>query len=300
MNTRTVVDANRMPHVTAIVLNWCNESDTAACLRSLRASDYPALEILLVDNGSPDASGERLHATFADLAFLQTGRNLGYTGGNNRGIEWALARGADFVLILNNDTELDARCVSELLDAARSVARVGAVGPKILYADEPRRIWFGGGEVSRLRAVGRHRLQGELDSSGVNEKVEDVSFLTGCCLLIPAAVLREIGGFEEDFFAYIEDVDLSVRLTAAGYRLMYQPAARVFHREPVSQPAPSAFQILHRDRNRRRLVRRRYPMPARIAFALFFYPSRVARSVEYLVRGDTDRVRAIWHGMTAR
>lgn len=286
--------------VTAIVLNWCGEEDTAACLRSLQASDYPALDILLVDNASPDSSGERLREAFPDLAYLQTGKNVGYTGGNNRGIERALSDGADYLLILNNDTVVEAECVTRLVQAARSTAGVGAVGPKILYFDAPGLIWFGGGKLSSVRAIGRHRLQGMPDRRGAEERTEEVSFLTGCCLLIPANVLREMGGFEDDFFAYAEDVELSLRLTSVGYHLVYEPTARVFHRVPTNPVHPSPFQIVQRDRNRRRLARRRYSAPERLGFALFFYPSRVLRALQYLFRGDGARAGAIWRGMIER
>ncbi len=290
--------ALRVPHVVAIVLNWCGEEDTAACLESLDRSDYPGLEVLLVDNGSPDGSGDRLRARFPDVPYYQTGKNLGYTGGNNRGIDLALARGADYVLILNNDTVVEPECVSRLVEAAETSPGVGAVAPKILVHDAPERIWFAGGEFSRMRAIGYHRLEGQPDPDPAGGEMEDVSFLTGCCLLVPAGVFRAVGKFEEDFFAYVEDVEYSLRLASAGYRLVYQPGARLLHRVPVGPSDPSAFQIVQRDRNRRRLARRRYGPVDRFRFSLFFYPSRIVRAVQYLARGNTALARAIWRGMT--
>ena len=107
---RTVADA----HVVVIVLNWCGEDDTAECLESLARCDWPRLTVLLVDTGSPDGSGARLHARFPELPYLQTGANLGYTGGNNRGFEWALAHGADHVVVLNNDTVVEPDLIARL------------------------------------------------------------------------------------------------------------------------------------------------------------------------------------------
>lgn len=288
------------PIVTVVVLNWCGEEDTTSCLRSLLASDYPALRILLVDNGSPDGSGERLHAAFPDVPYLQTGHNFGYTGGNNRGMERALAEGCDYVMILNNDTEVQPDAVSQLVAAAERGGKVGAVGPKILYAEAPDKVWFGGGRFSRTRAVGLHRLEGVVDPTPEGAEVEEVTFLTGCCLLLPAEVVREVGGFEEDYFAYVEDVELSLRLSARGYRLLYQPAARIVHHITPGSAAPTPFQLLHSVRNRRRLVRRHYGDLDRIRFALFFYPTRLVRALTYLGRGDTARARAIWQGIKAR
>ncbi len=287
------------PRVAAVVLNWCSVPDTSACLRSLEASDYPALSVLLVDNASPDGSGAELHALFPHLPYLQTGANLGYTGGNNRGIERALADGADYVLVLNNDTLVDPDAVTRLVEAARSRPRVGAVGPKIVYADAPDRIWFGGGDFSRARALGYHRGEGQPDPQPSGGEPEEVTFLTGCCLLLPAQVLREVGGFEEDFFAYVEDVDLCLRLMERGYRLLYQPAGRIAHRVPLHE-APSAFGIEHGVRNRVRLARRRYGAADRLRFSVFFYPTRLLRAMGYLSRGDRERARAVWRGMTRK
>lgn len=285
--------------MTAVVLNWCGEDDTAACLRSLLAGDYPALTILLVDNGSPDGSGERLHAAFPAIAYLQTGANLGYTGGNNAGIRWAMEAGADYVLILNNDTVVEPAAVRRLVEAASGVERIGATAPKILYFAKPDRIWFGGGHLSRLHGLGLHEQQGERDAPGPADTVRDITFATGCCCLFPTDALRTVGVFAEDFFAYVEDVELSLRLARAGYRILYQPEARVLHRVPLDEGvAPSAFQIRLRDRNRRRLVRRHFGWRERLMFAARFYPSRVVRLAQYAGKGDWARAQALWSGMT--
>ena len=114
------------PVVTAIILNWCKEIVTAECIRSVLSSDYGALKVLLVDNGSLDDSFDRLQASFPDIEFLQTGKNLGYAGGNNRGIEQVLQGTTDYILILNNDTVLERCAVRKLVDTAEM--RAGKVG----------------------------------------------------------------------------------------------------------------------------------------------------------------------------
>jgi hypothetical protein len=287
------------PSVTAIVLNWCGEDVTRACLQSLLVADYPSLTILLVDNGSPDGSGERLHAAFPGVAYLQTGANLGYTGGNNRGLRWAMDGGADYVLVLNNDTVVEPAAVTRLVKAASGGARVGAVSPKILHFGAPDRIWFGGGAMSRVRGLGLHERRGEHDIPMADEPVRDITFATGCCCLLSADALRTVGGFADDFFAYVEDVELSLRLARAGYRILYQPAARVLHRVPLHDgAAPTPFQVFHRDRNRRRLVRRHYGWRDRLLFAAWFYPSRLVPLARYVVSGDWERAGALWRGMT--
>jgi len=279
------------PNVTAIVLNWCNEPDTAACLDSLAASRYDALTVLLVDNASPDGSGDRLHARFPNLPYLQTGSNLGYAGGNNRGMERAIELGADYLLVLNNDTLVDPDCVARLVATAESTAAAVAA-PQIRYFDAPDRVWYGGGTFSRARALGLHRLAAAPAASG---SATAVSFVTGCCFLIRADTVQSLGGFDESFFAYVEDAELSVRLAAAGLTMLYEPSAKVLHR--IAPAAPDTpFQIRQRDRNRRRLVDRHYGRRERAVFALWFYPTRLVHLARFVATGDRARARAIIDG----
>lgn len=287
-----------VPHVVVVILNWCGEADTAGCIRSVLASTHPRLTPLLVDNGSPDGSGARLHAAFPDVPYLQTGRNLGYTGGNNAGFAWARAQGADHVVVLNNDTEVDPDCIARLVRAAEADAAVGAVAPCIVVHDAPDRIWYAGGDLALARGTGRHRAAGARTAAPTPaDAPEAITFLTGCCFLVTRRALDTVGGFEDSYFAYNEDVDLSWRLLDHGFRLVYEPRARLSHKVPVDDPDPSPFQIVQRDRNRRRFVRLRLGATARARFAAWFYPTRVAHLLRYLARRDWPRARAIWDGM---
>lgn len=295
--------ASPSPTVHVAVLNWNREEDTTACLDSLLAQRGVDLRILLIDNASTDGSGERLRARYSSICFLQTGANLGYTGGNNRGIEWAQARDAEWVLVMNNDTVADADCVRHLLDVAVAEPRVAALAPLIVRYDDPERVWFAGGRHDRARAIGMHRHYGEPVRSVVAREETDASrwqecsFLTGCCLLLRGAALDEVGLFRDDYFAYGEDVELSIRLSRAGWRIGWVPTARIAHRVPAEGTPPTPRQIMLRDRNRRRLVREHYAGRWRIAFALWFWPTRLIHLARYALAGDGDRARAIVAGM---
>lgn len=286
------------PIVTAIVLNWCDEEATAACLRSLLKSDYSTLKLLLVDNGSPDDSFEGLRASFPEIEFLQTGENLGYTGGNNRGIERALRGNADYLLILNNDIVVDPCAVSKLVDVAENSDKdIGGVVPKILYYDDPDRIWYAGGEFSPMLGLGLHWGEGTLDRSDNSEGIRNVTFMTGACFLISAEALRELKGFDDDFFAYVEDAELSLRMAKAGYKMCYEPEARVLHRCPLPGTPPSPFQIRQRDRNRRRIMRKHASLGRRLPFLMRFIVTRIILLGRYALSRDWERARAILQGM---
>ncbi len=286
--------------VWAIVLTHGGaEEITAACIESLLAQDYGALTVLLVDNASFDGSGERLRARFPGVEYFNTGANLGYTGGNNRGIQLALSRAADYVLVVNNDTVLEQNCVTVLVESARQCPDAGLIAPKILFFDDPSLIWYAGGDFSLPRATGVHRRELERDEPGERARLEEITFGTGCCFLMPADVARKVGGFRDDFFIYGEDLELSLRLSRGGYKLYYQPAARLLHREPLRRNDVTPFQIMQRDRNRRRIVQRHYKPWQRALFASWFYPTRVARLAQFAARGEWDRARALISAATA-
>lgn len=286
--------------VWAIVLIYGEEENANECIASLLGQDYRDLTILLVDNRSEDGCGARLRARYPSIRYLDTGGNFGYAGGNNRGIAHALEQGADHVFVLNNDTVVEPECVSKLVAVATREARVGMVAPKILYFDDRSTIWYAGGTHSMTKGLGIHRRQNERDTrNGKPGPAEEISFVTGCAFLMPAPVAREIGGFAEDFFLYCEDVELSLRMRRADYRLYYEPEARLYHKEPrVSNP--TAFQIRLRDRNRRRLVRRHYGAFDSLRFAAWFYPTRLVRLVQYAARADWPRAGAVLAGALER
>jgi len=269
------------------VLNWCGEEDTAACLESLAASRYERLTVLLVDNASPDGSGARLHERFNNIAFLQTGSNLGYTGGNNAGIRWALTRDAQYVLVINNDAIVDPDCIATLVGVAEGRPDAAVIAPRIMYFDAPERTWFGGGVLSRMRALGLHR-----QSRNGTRAVEPITFFTGCCFLARADVMAATGAFDDSFFAYVEDAELSLRLVRGGYALLYAPAALAYHRVSTFAEPASAFQVRQRDRNRRRLVGRHYGPADRLRFAVWFYPTRLLHAARYALTGNLGHLKA--------
>jgi len=288
------------PTLTVVVLNHCEEELTRPCLESLRASGYPELRIVLVDNGSADGSGERLRRAFPDVCHLQTGDNLGFTGGNNAGFRRALEGGTDYVLALNNDTIVEEGAPERMVRTAESEERLGGLCPTITYHVDPGRIWYGGGAFSRLKGLGVHWEQGRPVAPHDDLEPREVTFLTGCAMLLPAEVLRRVGGFAEDFFIYAEDAELSLRLRRSGYRLVHEPRARIRHKKPLDERRPSPFAIRLRDRNRRRLMRRHFGLLASAPFRAWFWSTRLLRLIQHLARGDLERARAIVRGALER
>lgn len=219
------------PLVYAVVLNWNRREDTLGCLESLTRVDYPNLRLLVVDNGSSDGTPEAVSCQFPDVGLIVNDRNLGFAAGCNVGIRYALDRGADHVLLLNNDTLVDPAVVDHLVSLAGP--DVGMVAPKIYYAAEPTRLWSIGGMRHPLTIEKTGDACGQVDA-GQWEDVLERDYFVGCVLLISRRLLTEVGLFDERFFMYYEDSDLSLRARRAGFRLLLSPQAKVWHKVAVS------------------------------------------------------------------
>ncbi len=233
--------------VGAVVLNWRRSEETIRCVESLLASDYPELVPVIVDNDSGDGSEARLRSAFPDLALVQTGANLGYAGGNNRGIERALAEGATYVLILNNDTRVDRSCVARLVATLRADDTIGQVGPMVLDAERGT-IGAVGGEVRWAAAEPRQIGHGEIDR-GQHASVAEVGYVPGTAVLVRGAALAEVGLLPEDYFLYFEDVVWSLRFQRQGWRTVADPGAVVHHWESTSTGPDSPLKRYYMVRN---------------------------------------------------
>ena len=286
------------PKVSIVILNWNGYDVTRECLISLSKIDYPSYEILLVDNGSVDGSPDRLAAEFPGVRLIRNPKNLGFTGGNNVGIRRALEESVDYVLLLNNDTVVAPDFLSELIRAGESDKRIGLLNPKILYFEPSDRIWYAGGSFNIWKGIASHRGNREVDR-GLYDTPKEVTFITGCALLIKTEVIHKIGLLDECFFYTCEDTDWSIRSLKGGYKALYVPSSLVWHKESLDtkRNAGKAFRDFYNVRNSLLLARRHaraYHWPS----FLFYLTLMVSyRAAGYSIRGEFDRVRAIYRGL---
>lgn len=270
-----------MIKVSIIILNWNGEKDTIQCLESIRklqATNYK-LQIIVVDNASTDGSIEsiskfqisRLQSSGAPATggqvnskfqIIQTKANLGFAGGNNIGIRCALENGADYVLILNNDTILDKDLVVQLIKAAETHKEGGIFSPKICFAsgfefhkgryakqDLGRVIWYAGGIMDWDNVLGSNRGVDEVDN-GQYDAVSDTDFATGACMFIKREVLEKVGLFDEKYFMYFEDADLCQRAKRHSWKVLYVPGAKLWHKVARSSGIGSELNDYYITRNR--------------------------------------------------
>lgn len=262
--------------VTIIILNYNGARDTLACLSSLRAIDYPAYEIVVVDNASDDV--QELVATmqkdFLGVKIIALPQNRGFSGGCNVGIEYALVRQSDYVLLLNNDTTVAPDFLTKLVEAAESDPRIGIVGAKIYFRDEPDRIWYAGGKFS-WRNGGDHLNAGNIDTEKDSARITKTSYVTGCTFLIKAEVIRRIKMMPEQYFMYYEDIDWSLEARKAGYDTVVAHASHIWHAVSASaRHLGEPLLLYYHTRNALLLARRHASLPVRLGMLIwsgYFY-----------------------------
>ena len=267
-------------HVFVIILNWNGASDTCACLASLEKSKVKSQKskVIVVDNGSIDDSVATIRKNFPNVEVIETGKNLGFAGGNNIGIRRALEDGADFVWLLNNDTFVDTNALVSLVDAFKG-DNVGVAGSKIYFApgreyhherykekDRGHVLWYAGGIIDWNNMYASHRGVDEVDKGQYGD-VEETPFVTGCSMMVKKEVFEKIGLLDEKFFAYLEDLDFCLRARRAGYKFLYVPQSVIWHKNAGSSGVGSDTHQYYMTRNRLLVGFRYAPMRTKLALA---------------------------------
>ena len=292
------------PKVAVVVLNWNRAPETLRCLDSLRALTYP-VDVMVVDNGSTDGSAAAMRAARPDLPLLETGANLGYAGGNNVGIRAALGRGAQFVLVLNNDTIVQTPdLVERLLAAAARIPNCGLVGPAMVPmerpdAEVPLRVRWRGRLVNRI-ALARLRgvRDGEAAARGLppGAKVRVVPSLTGFALGIFRPVLEATEGFDASYFMYDEEHDLCLRAARLGYASVWAGDARVLRpSDPPGRSVPP-YKAYYLARNRF-FTAERFGAWTRAVLLALHAVNMLDLAVHLLRTGQRGSLPLLWRGV---
>lgn len=215
-----------------VVLSYRGARDTMACVESL-IEGSPLATVLVIDNGSYDGVLEQVRERWPGTHTLQTGTNLGFAGGMNVGLRWAMARGATTITVLNNDTVVPSGAIARL----SAIAADGyLVSPEVRYLDDPDTVWFGGGVIDEATGLARHLGHDEIASRPGDESdgLRFTEVLSGCCLTASGATWRRLGGFDESFFLNFEDSELSLRARGLGIPLVVATSVRIHHRVSAS------------------------------------------------------------------
>ena len=222
-----------LPKVCVITLNWNGRNDTIEWAASLGKLDYPNYSLVVVDNGSSDGSVAALREQYPDITVIENGRNLGYAEGFNVGLKYAYEQGADYFLIMNNDTIAAPGCLTALVQVAETDPCIGFVSGKVYYYQDPNRLQTAGRLNHPILLVQDLVGRDEIDT-GQYDEVKEYDFLDDIFLLVRRQAYEDTGGYDANFFLYYEETDWCARVRRAGYKLVYTPEAKIWHKHGMS------------------------------------------------------------------
>ncbi len=265
--------------IAVVMVNYNGLQDTLFAIESVLKSSVE-VQIILVDNDSKNNDAEKIKNYCPSVFVIESKENLGFSGGNNLGIKFALENGFEYILLLNNDTIIDSKMIENLLKHAN---KTSIVAPKMYYFSEPDKIWYGGGEINRYTGNAVHITTDNDDTAA--EKGRRCTFATGCCMLIHRDVFEKVGLLNESYFMYCEDTEFCLRLLKKNIRILYVPSAKLWHKVSASTGgSESAFCLYYVTRNRLECIKRNKESFKATAYA-FSLLTRYIRMFQEWLRG---------------
>jgi GT2 family glycosyltransferase len=286
------------PTLAIILVNWNGSADTVRCLKSIHSSDFTDYVTIVVDNGSSAEQLAALQECEVDFVLIETGENLGYTGGNNVGIRYAQEREIKYVLLLNNDTIIESSALTNLITSADAEPNVGIFSPKILFYPQSTLIWSAGTYLNRWLLMGYLTGYKEEDKGQFNQ-AKELDYVTGCAMLIRVSVINDIGLLSDDYFAVCEDLDFCLRAQEAGYRVKYIPSASVWHVESASSGGVDAPQYVYYQTRNYFLFHNQWSKGLMQLFSsqVFYLSCLIKRSLVFLMHGKWKSIIGIIYGV---
>jgi GT2 family glycosyltransferase len=292
-----------MALIYIILVNYNGYKDTIECVNSLKKINYNNYKIIIVDNASSDDSAKILKQKLNDCEIIKSKKNLGFAGGNNLGIKYALNHNANYIMLLNNDTLVNTDFLGVMFNSFNRDNKIGLVGCKIMYYPKKNIIWYGGGYIDWFKFIGVHNGMKEVDK-GQCDNEKEIDFMTGCCMLIKREVFEKVGFLSEDYFMYFEDADFCVKLKNIGYKIWYNPNAIIYHKVGLSSGGEeSPFSIEWSTKNRLLFMSKYKNNVSSFNFVLskmFFYITRIIKYFQYAMKGEKGKCNAIFEGIKTR
>ena len=276
--------------VSIITISYDHPNVTCALLESLRHISYPNVEVIVVDNASPNDDPAIISQLYPEIIFIQSKENLGFAGGNNLGIRSAKGK---YILLLNNDTEVDAGFIEPLVAKLETNRKIGAVSPKIKFFFQPDTIQFSGQAPMNPYTMRSYGYGWGAKDKGQFDLDTPTSFVHGAAMMIPMEVIKNVGMMAEIYFLYYEELDWGARIREAGYKLWYVHNSTVLHKESMSTGKLSPFKTYYMNRARILYLRRNvkgFQFLVAILFQLFV--SIPKNGLSFLVKKEKGHFHA--------
>lgn len=293
-----MIPGGRSPLVHIILVNWNGREDTLACLRSLAGIDYTDFRTVLVDNASSDGTVEAVRKEFPSITVIENDKNEMFARANNQGIDLALGEGAEYILLLNNDTEVDPAFLSRLVEASSNDPDTGLVGSKIYFHDSPGLLWYAGGIIDLWKGRIAHRGIREYDR-GQYDIREETGYVTACCVLARRECVERIGGLDDGYYMYAEDADWSHRARLAGFKILYEPRSVITHKVSSSTGGQgvaggmTSFKVHHKVRSNLRFFSRNAMWYHWLTIPLFMGIESIRAALLMIRAGNWPALRAM-------
>jgi len=283
------------PLVSIITVNYNQSAVTKEFLASFKNITYPETEIIVIDNGSPNDTPEKLLEEFPDIHLIISKENLGFAGGNNLGVKVAKGK---YCLFINNDTEVEPDFLEPMVERMESSPDIGILSPKIKFHHTPDTIQYAGYSpfnpiTMRQHLIGyRQKDEGQFDKGGYTFAGH------GAAMMVPMSVIKEVGMMAELFFLYYEEHDWCERIKMAGYKAYYEPRSTVWHKESLSTGKESPLKAYYINRNRILFARRNVRKGLRwITILYLFTLVPLNLSLRYLRHKQFDLLKETWKGV---
>ena len=294
----------KAPKIALIIINWNTYQLTFNCLKSLEACTYKNKTIFLVDNGSHDGSRDKIALEFPEINYIKNKKNEGFTGANNKALKVILKQNFEYVLLLNNDTVVNPNFLSLLESRMDSDKNLAASQPLILDFKNKDTIWNAGGSFNTFFGLSKTRSKGMIYKPKL--KIETFTeWISGCCILVDIAVIKEVGLLDNRFFAYFEDVDWSIRMTNQGYKLGVVPKSIIYHHTSGSTKknntsnegnlSPYAHYL--NLRNHIYLIKKHTSFFNSIGSWTYQIFKITSYSIYFILRGRFGKFKMVWRGV---
>ena len=266
-----------------IVINYNNWQDTVECIQSLNDVGVNSSNILLIENCSTNNSFQMLKINLPEIKIITTDKNLGFTGGNNLGIKYAIENNFEYAILLNNDTIVkDSNSITQLIKNMNENQDISLGTGRIFYYPQKDIIWYDGGKLVHWRGLAIHYNYGkDAKNLSLNNQAKEVSFISGCYMCIRLKDLPKLGLLNENFFLYLDDIEYSARAFKQNLKLKYFPDSFIYHKAN-GENNRSSIMVYYSIRNRRLLIKLHYGIMAKIYFEIVL----VIKRAFWLITGN--------------
>lgn len=280
------------PRVSIITINFNQLHHTLALLQSLRKISYPDIEVIVVDNASSVDPTAEIKSKFPEVHVIASRENLGFAGGNNLGIKSSTG---EYILFLNNDTEVDPGFLEPMVELFETNPNAGAASSKIIYYNSDNIIQYAGSTCVNPM-TGRNKRLGYMEKDlGQHDQLRETELAHGCAMMVPKKIIEKVGLMPELFFLYYEEIDWCETIKRAGYKIFYVPGSKVYHKESMSVGKNSTLKTYYMTRNRLLYMRRNSSgLNKVLSFAFFMFLAFPKNILKYLYHRELAHVKAFW------